>query len=498
MSGIARKIAPTELRFRERRLTPEFMRRWSIKRKLIAIILLLTLFGLTIVFAGMTINNRYMFERRLANDLKVLADIIGDNTHAALAFNDQATAGRILAALRAKPRITRAILYDAQGQRFAAYERIGAKPEALPQPEVNEEIFHNSHFAVTRDIRLHERRIGSIYLATDLTEWDESLRNYVIVFVLLALLTVGLTLALAVVLQRVVTDPISHLAKTARRVSEDKDYGVRAVKTTDDEIGILIEGFNEMLREIQHRDAELLDAQALLERRVVERTAQLEAANKELEAFSYSVSHDLRAPLRGIDGFGQILLEEYSNKLDDQGREYIQRLRAASQRMAQIIDDLLKLARVTRAELSLEEIDLSALALDVVEKLRSEFPERNVRFDTVRGLKAHADIRLLRIALENLLGNAWKFTGRRQEAHIEFGASDQNGQPVYFVRDNGAGFDMAYTNKLFGAFQRLHDAHEFPGTGIGLATVQRVIQKHGGRIWAESAVDRGATFYFTL
>lgn len=483
----------------ERRITPGFVRRWSIKLKLIAIILLLTLFGLTIVFVGMTINNRVMFERRLANDIKVLADIIGDNTNAALAFNDTATATEILSALRAKPRIRHAIVYNVHGQRFAAYERPGAKqdPQTLQAADQGG-TFRNGYFSITRDIRLDERRIGSIHLTSDLDEWNETLRNNSIVFILLALLTIGTTLILAVFLQRVVTGPISHLAETTRRVSMGKDYGVRAAKTTDDEVGTLIDGFNAMLTEIQRRDAELLEAQVLLERRVIERTAQLEAANKELEAFSYSVSHDLRTPLRGIDGFGQILLEDYSNKLDDQGKEYLQRLRAASQRMAQIIDDLLKLARVTRSELILEEVDLGVLAQDVAEKIRAQYPERNVRLDIASGLMARVDVPLIRIALENLLSNAWKFTGRQKEALIQFDAREQDGTRTFFIRDNGAGFDMTYINKLFGAFQRLHDNKEFPGTGIGLATVQRIVQKHGGRIWAESAINAGATFYFTL
>ncbi|TAM48233.1 MAG: PAS domain S-box protein [Gammaproteobacteria bacterium] len=229
-----------------------------------------------------------------------------------------------------------------------------------------------------------------------------------------------------------------------------------------------------------------------------ERAAELEVVNKELEAFSYSVSHDLRAPLRAIDGFSRILLAEHAGALDATARDRLARVRRAAQHMAALIDDLLKLSRVTRAELSLEEVDLGALAQAVAEGLRGQDPARTVRFDIARGLAARADPRLLRVALENLLGNAWKFTGRRAEAHIEFGATERDGQAAYFVRDDGAGFDMAYADKLFGAFQRLHDAAEFPGTGIGLATVQRIVHKHGGRVWAEAAVDRGATFYFTL
>lgn len=235
-----------------------------------------------------------------------------------------------------------------------------------------------------------------------------------------------------------------------------------------------------------------------LEQRVIDRTAQLETANKELEMFSYSVSHDLRAPLRAIDGFSQVLLEDYAGRLDASGKDYLQRVRAASQRMAQLIDDMLKLSLVTRAELCREEVDLSALAQEIVAELFRVQPSREVEFTVTSGLCTHGDPKLLRIALENLLGNAWKFTGKRSGARIEFGMTHRDGGAVYFVRDNGVGFDMSYAGKLFGAFQRLHDSSEFPGTGIGLATVQRVIHRHSGKVWAEGDVEKGATFYFSL
>ena len=228
------------------------------------------------------------------------------------------------------------------------------------------------------------------------------------------------------------------------------------------------------------------------------RAAELEATNKELEAFSYSVSHDLRAPLRAIDGFSQALLEDYSGKLDAEGSDYLQRVRAASQRMAELIDDMLNLSRVTRGEMKRERVDLSALARTISTELRKAYPERQVDLVIAEGLTATGDARLLRLALENLFRNAWKFTGRKPKARIEFGANQNNGKSAYFICDNGAGFDMAYADKLFGAFQRLHAATEFKGTGIGLATVQRVIHRHGGRVWAEGKVEQGATFYFTL
>ncbi len=225
---------------------------------------------------------------------------------------------------------------------------------------------------------------------------------------------------------------------------------------------------------------------------------ELLAANKELEAFSYSVSHDLRAPLRSIDGFSLALLDDYADKLDEDGRDNLHRVRAATQRMGVLIDDLLNLSRVTRTEMRLANADLSAVARSIVTDLQDGQPERRVEFRVEESLEAVVDSRLLRIALENLIGNAWKFSSKRESACIEFGRTNCDGSPAYYVRDNGAGFDPTYAERLFGAFQRLHDNAEFPGTGVGLATVQRIIHRHGGRIWAESAVERGATFYFTL
>lgn len=235
-----------------------------------------------------------------------------------------------------------------------------------------------------------------------------------------------------------------------------------------------------------------------LEARVAERTDELVATNRELASFSYSVSHDLRSPLRSIDGFSQALLEDYSDVLDAAGRDYLERVRNATQRMGHLIDDLLKLSRLTREELHRADVNLSELAAEVIADLRERQPDRKVRVHLQEQLQVVGDARLLRVALDNLLGNAWKFSTHREQTEIAFGMTEMEEQPTFYIRDNGVGFDMAYADKLFGAFQRLHSPDEFEGTGIGLATVQRIIHRHGGRIWAEGHVGTGATFYFTL
>jgi light-regulated signal transduction histidine kinase (bacteriophytochrome) len=270
------------------------------------------------------------------------------------------------------------------------------------------------------------------------------------------------------------------------------------VQFDQDQRPIRMVGVTQDVTERKAIEDELAKHRQSLEELVASRTKELETINKELESFSYSVSHDLRAPLRAIDGFSHALLDDYQEKLDETGKDYLQRVCNSAHRMGDLIDDLLGLSRVTRHNLNRITVDMSALAESVIAELKAGDPDRSIETSIMPGIMGYGDKNMLRVVLSNLLGNAWKYTSNNDGAKIEFGFELRDGEKVYYVRDNGVGFDMSHSDKLFGAFQRLHRRDEFEGTGIGLATVQRVIHRHGGEIWAEAEVGQGAVFYFTL
>ena len=489
------------------------LRDWPIKRKLTAILLLISGLVLVLTSAAFVTYEVVTFRRTIQSHLATRSRILAANSTAALAFANEADATEILAALKYDPHMVAAALYRQDGRVLATYP-VAATADLIPAaPQPDGYRFEGGRLVgFTPVAQGGNQRLGTLYMASDTKAVSDALRlSGVIAIVVLAIAMLA-AYALAAALQGRISAPILALAETATAVSTRQDYSVRAPKLGEDELGTLTDAFNQMLVRIEDQDRELRRYATELEQRVAERThelqerhetlrrnaAELLAANQELDAFAYSVSHDLRAPLRSIDGFSHVLLEDYAAQLDEAGRDSLHRVRAASQRMATLIDDLLKLARVTRAEMRTEVVDLSGMAREIVAELQRATPERHVEFAITPGLEARGDSRLLRVALDNLLRNGWKYTAKQPQAQVEFGSTNVNGERAFLVRDNGAGFDMKYMDKLFGVFQRLHSAAEFEGTGVGLATVRRIITRHGGRIWAEGAVDRGATFYFTL
>lgn len=477
--------------------------RKSIATKLTLMNLLVSGAALLLACTGFFAYDQVTFRQQLVRTLSAQAQIIGSNSVSALLFNDPQAELTTLSALRSFPHIVSGGILTVDRQPFAQYNRDPGE-QILTLPAMSENQFQtytfgNTHLVLVRKIVSDEKLVGFVYLRADLTEVSGRLRLYSVIAIAVLLLSLLFALLVSSAFRKSVAQPIAELAETARRVSRDRDYSVRVPPTGEqDEVAVLIDAFNEMLREIQQRDRALLRAQNDLEQRVSDRTHELVSANQELEAFSYSVSHDLRGPLDLLNGFSYLLQKNNSSQLDEAGKESLASIRKASRRMAELIDDLLNLSRLTTSSMHREAVDLSDYARSIMEELCREAPERQVEFITPQRAQGHADPRLLRILMDNLLRNAWKYTSHHERARIEFGVQVKPDRTVFFVKDDGSGFDQRSADRLFQPFQRLHSPEEFPGSGIGLATVRRIVQRHGGEVWAEGEVERGATFHFTL
>lgn len=452
------------------------------------------------------------------NDMDTQIELLAFSTAPALQFSDENVAGQNLNLLRTRPLIRAAAIYNARGNLFASYIRENEDVVFPVLPGDEGVTIENSSLIIFRRIIENDEILGTAYIRSDYP-MNERILNLVGILGIVALGAMLVAVFVSMWLQSVITNPIHSIVEIAHDVVSTKKYSQRADKISEDEVGVLVDAFNEMLTEIENRTKaleisnqeleqevterkrvreEILRLNEELEQKVFERTEQLQEINQELESFCYSVSHDLRGPLRSISGFSQALKEELPEDLPGESNRYFDKITAATIRMGQLIEDLLNLSRVSRADLVRQDVDFSAMAHTVIHDLRVEEEETAVNYSIWDGITVNADPKLLRIVLENLLSNAWKFTSKVESPKIEVGSMRDGDREVLFVRDNGAGFDMKYAGKLFGAFQRLHGMDEYPGTGIGLATVHRVIRRHGGRVWCDSAVGKGAAFFFTL
>ena len=434
------------------------------------------------------------------------AGAVGSRSEYALRAQNRQAAVEQLASLAAKRDVASAAIETADHQRLGEYRRTAAVPAPVALPiagDAGEASLFGWRWA-TGGVRVADAEgvtLGYVYIQSTLAPMYERLIKYL--WIVGGVLTASLIAALAVsrIVQRSISQPLVQLAEVARRVSERQDYSIRAPETADAsyEVGSVVRSFNAMLGQVQTRDLSLQRARDELEERVRRRTDELDTTNRELEAFSYSVSHDLRAPLRHVVGFASLLEQRGGAALDDRGRGYVKTITEAAQRMGRLIDDLLAFSRMGRASLRPQHLDLGRIVREAKAEISPETAGREIVW-TIQPMPAiHADPSLMRPVMVNLLSNAVKYSSTRALARIEVGAATSvDGTTTVYVKDNGVGFDMQYIDKLFGVFQRLHASDEFSGTGIGLANVRRIIARHGGRTWAEGQVDRGATFFFTL
>lgn len=459
--------------------------------------------GLLLACTAFIVYDVISFRKILVNNLSSQAQIVGANSVSALLFNDPDSGKQTLAALVDSPGIISATIYKPDGHPFVTYSRQGnMQPPVLPNgfPRAVESYsFQKNELALVRTIFFNGKPVMMVRIRSDLHSITARFRRYLLIVTLVLISSLLAAMLMSSAIRRAISDPLDRLAQAANIVSREKKYSVRAPRTGNgDELDNLIENFNEMLRQIERNDAALREARDHLDQRVQERTAQLDAANKELEAFSYSVAHDLRAPIRKIAGFARIVVEDYGEQLNDEARSHLDKVQDGAQQMATLVEGLLSLARLGRQAVTRKSIALNAMVDEIIRGLSAENSERKIEWRISELGNVECDYGLVNQVFVNLLSNALKYSRPREITIVEIGQMPEEKEQVFFVRDNGVGFDMKYADKLFGVFQRLHRTEEFEGTGIGLATVERIIRRHGGRIWADAAPGQGATFFFTL
>jgi len=469
-----------------------------IKSKLTIFIMIstfLAMFALSSLFVYQQYNT---YKKQLSEEITTITKIIADRSNAAILFADQQTLRETLSSLALHKYILLGCTYSAEGHLLAKY--LKPKSQLACPININSSIhsFIQNDFQVSEPIILDGNEEGLVYIRTSTEQLKSSIKATLLNILLLSSLIILAALLFARYIQRFISTPLVQLQKVAHKVTEDHDFSFRVRKKNNDEIGELVEAFNTMLETISEQNKVIEENTNNLETKVHERTEELAIANRELEAFSYSVSHDLKAPLRIIEGFSRALEEDYGDQLDETAQDYLTRVRVGSFKMSQLITNLLQLSKVTRQELSKEKIDFSKLTNKIAKSIIDQDNERTTHISIQENMTAMGDTNLVEILLDNLIGNAWKYSRKNPEARIEVGMREHLGTNIYYVRDFGSGFDMKYADQLFKPFNRLHSPEEFEGTGIGLATVSRIIERHHGKVWAESDPNTGTVFFFTL
>ena len=510
-----------------------FLRDVSLKGKLMVIIMLTSSVALLLACAAFVLYEVLLFRKDVVDDLTVKADVIGSQSTAALKFRDPRAAAEILEKLKAEKRIVAACIYGHDGQVLAKYQRPDAQGNfAPPQPRYNGYTFERGFVELFRAIVDNRADLGTVYLKSDLLELNTRLQHYAKIVALVLLASIGVAWLMSFRLQRVVSQPILHLAKTTRLVSAEKNYSLRAVVQGNDELGELIDGFNGMLTQIQARDVELERARQHLEQRVEERTRELrqevverqqaeerlratavrlERSNRELQDFAYVASHDLQEPLRKVQAFGDRLKAACAKSLGAEGRDYLERMQAAAKRMQILIDDLLAFSRVTTKANPFERVDLNKIAQEVLSDLEVRIQQTGGQVVLGKFPALEADPLQMRQLFQNLLGNALKFHQESKPPFVRISGEVLNQPPPgsppgsppeefcqITIEDKGIGFDEKYLDRIFILFQRLHGRSTYDGTGIGLAICRKIADRHGGSISAKSSPGEGSTFIVTL
>mgnify|MGYP001628249908 FL=1 len=472
-------------------------RYWRLKTKLLFLTLFTSALGISLVCISLILVENQNYRKQLESELHVIAGILAEQSAAALLFTDREQLGSIISSLKRIGTIRQACIYTPGGGVLSALE----SQDTRPCPDITQPLeagFVGDAYQLLIPVTLDNETVGHLYLTSHLDVMRNHIRTFVLVTIAVGALILLALVFLALRLQRIVSGPILTLSETAERIARDADYTIRAPVSGTDELGRLGSTFNEMIGTIEQQNRRILESRDSLERTVEARTSELSMANRELEAFSYSVSHDLRQPLRAIEGFGQALEEDCGEQLNDAGKDYLRRIRAASVRMASLIDGLLVLSRVSRQPMENESIDLTTLLQEISDELMNIDDSVPTEVNIQKGIQVVGDSRMLRVAFQNLLENAWKYSARVEKRRVDVSAVETVSSITIEVRDNGVGFDMRYIDKLFVAFNRLHTPSEFGGTGIGLATVYRVVRRHHGEISASSEVGKGARFDVTL